>query len=122
MLGDAAYPLSDKLLIPYPGKNLPPDKDAFNFCLSQLRVSILVGQWVILWRPLRVQFAGRGDLITALFRLYNFLRDDQVQPIHQSEEDSELGLLHPQMTASDTLPDTFATTPKDMQKPTRSGC
>ena len=30
MLGDPAYPLSDKLSIPYPGKNRPPDKDAFN--------------------------------------------------------------------------------------------
>ena len=38
ILGDAAYPLSDQLLTPYPGKLLPPDKDAFNFFLSQLRV------------------------------------------------------------------------------------
>ena len=102
MLGDATYPLSDKFFIPYSGKNLPPDKDASNFFLGQLRVKIeqafgiLVGQWYNLWRPLWVQFAGRGDLITALFRLHNFLRDEQVQPIHRSEEDPELGLFRPQ--------------------------
>ena len=31
MLGDAAYPLSDQLLTPYPGKLLPRDQGAFNF-------------------------------------------------------------------------------------------
>lgn len=36
ILGDAAYPLSEKIMTPYPGKNLPPDKDSLNFHLSQL--------------------------------------------------------------------------------------
>lgn len=38
ILGDAAYPLSDKLLTPYPGKGLAPEYDSFNFHPSQLRV------------------------------------------------------------------------------------
>lgn len=127
MLGDAAYPLSDQLLTPYPGKKLTPNKDSFNFHLSQLRVKIeqsfgiLVGQWGILWKPLRVQFAGRGDLITALFHLHNFLRDEQVPPIEASEEDAESGLGRPELTVDDTLPEDFATTSKGMEKPTRSG-
>ncbi|CAB1114698.1 unnamed protein product [Ectocarpus sp. CCAP 1310/34] len=130
MLGDAAYPLSDHLLTPYPGRGLPLDKDAFNFYLSQLRVrieqafGILVGQWGILWKPLRVQFAGRCDLITALFRLHNFLRDEKVTPIHRSEEDAEVVQVRPHLLGDKTLPGTFSTTTKtteDAQKPTRSG-
>lgn len=101
MLGDAAYPLSDQLLTPYPGKLLPRDQDAFNFYLSQLRVKIeqafgiLVGQWGIWWRPLRVQFAGRSALVTALFRLHNYLRDENVMPVHMTEEDEESGRDRP---------------------------
>ncbi|CAN0449552.1 unnamed protein product, partial [Pylaiella littoralis] len=38
IIGDAAYPISEKLLTPYPGKDLPNGEDAFNFFLSQLRV------------------------------------------------------------------------------------
>lgn len=127
VLGDAAYPLSDHLLIPYPGKNLPPHMDAFNFYLSQLRVrieqayGIVVGQWGILWKPLRFQFAGRTDLITAIFHLHNFLRDEQVQPILPSEEDSESGRGRPDLSASDTLPARFTTASQENQKPTRSG-
>ncbi|CAB1110331.1 unnamed protein product [Ectocarpus sp. CCAP 1310/34] len=130
MLGDAAYPLSDHLLTPYPGRGLPLDKDAFNFYLSQLRVrieqafGILVGQWGILWKPLRVQFAGRCDFITALFRLHNYLRDEKVTPIHRSEEDAEVVQVRPHLLGDKTLPGTFSTTTKttkDAQKPTRSG-
>ena len=72
---DAMYPISDKLLTPHPGKSLPKDQDSFNFYLSQLRViieqsfGILVSTWGILWRPLSVGFAGRTDLIVALFHL-----------------------------------------------------
>ena len=60
ILGDAAYPLSEKIMTPYPGKNLPPDKDSLNFHLSQLRIKIeqtfgiVVATWGILRRPLRV--------------------------------------------------------------------
>ncbi|CAB1103509.1 unnamed protein product [Ectocarpus sp. CCAP 1310/34] len=127
VLGDAAYPLSDHLLTPYPGKLLPRDEDSFNFHLSQLRVKIeqaygiLVGQWGILWRPLRVQFAGRSALITALFRLHNYLRDEQVKPVHMSEEDTETGRDRPHLTENDTLPEDFQTTDTGVPKPTRSG-
>ena len=125
VLGDAAYPLSDQLLTPYPGKLLPRDQDAFNFYLSQLRVKIeqafgiLVGQWGILWRPLRVQFAGRSGLITALFRLHNFLCDEKVKPVHTSEEDGDSGCDRPKLTVEDTLPQEFQTTAR--AAPTRSG-
>lgn len=103
------------------------DQDAFNFYLSQLRVrieqafGIFVGQWGILWRPLRVQFAGRSGLATALFRLHNYLRDEQVKPLQTSEEDGDSGRDRPQMTEQETLPEEFQTTCRGAQKPTRSG-
>ena len=51
ILGDAAYPLSEKILTPYRGKGLSNGKDSFNFYPSQLRVKIeqsfgiLVSTW-----------------------------------------------------------------------------
>lgn len=123
ILGDAAYPLSEKLLTPYPGKGLDPGYDSYNFHLSQLRVKIeqsfgiLVSVWGILWRPLRVQFAGRTGLITALFHLHNFLRDERDEPINSSDEDENSGLNRPVLEANNTLPSVFHTVPA----PSRSG-
>lgn len=124
ILGDAAYPLSDQLLTPYPGKNLPLGEDSFNFHLSQLRVKIeqsfgiLVATWGILWRPLRVQYAGRTDLITALFHLHNFLRDENVKPVQLSDEDEESGRDRPELSKQRTLPPEWQ---GDQPKPSRSG-
>lgn len=125
ILGDAAYPISEKLLTPYPGKNLPAGEDAFNFYLSQLRVKIeqsfgiLVSTWGILWRPLRVQYAGRGDLITALFHLHNFLQDEKVAPVQIAEEDATSGRGRPALTSGRrTLPENWQTSEP---VPSRSG-
>lgn len=123
-LGDAAYPLSAKLLTPYPGKNLPPGEDSFNFHLSQLRCKIeqsfgiLVGTWGILWRPLRVQFSGRTDLIKALFHLHNFLRDEKVTPVQMEDEDEESGQGRPEVSPLGGLPPEWHT---DGPTPSRSG-
>lgn len=40
LVGDGAYPLSDYLMKPYPGKNLPTDKKVFNQRLSRGRVVV----------------------------------------------------------------------------------
>ena len=72
---DAAYPIIDKFLTPYTGKSLPNDLDSFHIYLSQLRAKIeqlfgiLVSTWGILWGPPSVGFAGRADLVVALFHL-----------------------------------------------------
>ena len=92
ILGDAAYPLSDHLLTPYPGQGLSPEKDSFNFHLSQLRVKveqsfgILVQRWRILWRPLRVAFDRRPKLIRALLHLHNFFIDEGSDLVDRDEE------------------------------------
>lgn len=40
IVGDAAYPSGDKVMVPWPGTGLPPNKDAFNFYQSQSRMPI----------------------------------------------------------------------------------
>lgn len=125
IIGDAAYPVGEKLLTPFPGRHLPAGKDSFNFHLSQLRVKIeqsfgiLVSTWGILWRPLKVQYAGRGDLIKALFHLHNFLQDEKVDPILSSEEDARSKRGRP------TLDPVTRTLPAEWQTsepaPSRSG-
>ena len=40
ILGDAAYPASDKVLVPFPGTNLSASQDAYNFYQSQCRMAI----------------------------------------------------------------------------------
>ena len=55
ILGDAAYPLSDKVLVPYTGSQRDDNsKDAFNYFLSQLRIRIEMsfGRLQIKWRLL----------------------------------------------------------------------
>eukprot|EP00903_Cladosiphon_okamuranus_P018816 g17307.t1 len=90
-LGDAAYPLNDQLLTPYPGKCLPAGEDSFNFHLSQLRVKIvqrygiLVGMWDILWRPLRVQFSGHMIEDLSNEDLVEMNSDEDVDEIEQGE-------------------------------------
>ena len=60
VLGDPAYTLSNKVLVPFTGSQREvPEKDSFNFHLSQLRIRIemafgrLVGKWRILRSPLQ---------------------------------------------------------------------
>lgn len=126
IIGDAAYPISDQLLTPYPGRNLLPGPDSFNFHLSQQRVKIeqsygvLVSQWGILWRRLAVQFSGRPDIITALFHLHNYLRDEQVVGVKPHEESEETGRGRPTLSVDGRLNRSFQN-PSSVPAPSRSG-
>ena len=54
LIGDMAYPCSNKLLTPYPGTNLSQRKIILNYYLSQIRVKIeqafgfMTNKWQIL--------------------------------------------------------------------------
>jgi len=122
ILGDAAYPLSDHLLTPYPGQGLSPEKDSFNLYLSQLRVKveqsfgILVQRWGILWRPLRVAFDRRPKLIRALFYLHNFCIDEGSDLVDRDEE-KKAKRLRPTTDDEGSLPDAFPTAkPKRLKR------
>jgi hypothetical protein len=58
---DEAYKCTDQELSPWKGRNLSPDKDAFNYYLSLHRqcieraFGILVNRFGIFWRPLKVK-------------------------------------------------------------------
>ena len=129
-IGDAAYPTSEKILTPYPGKSLPEDQDSFNFHLCQLRVKIeqsfgmLVSTWGILWRPLSKGFAGRTDLIVALFHMHNFCRDEQTKAIAAEEQDHETGKGRILLATGGILPPACKSAVQPAgpaAKPTRSG-
>ena len=82
VVGDAAYSLSERLMIPFTGVNKEdPHKDCLNFHLSQLRIRIemafgrLVGKFRILKRKLEGKMNSMSSIIMACARLHNFIID-----------------------------------------------
>ena len=69
---------------------------------------VLVQTWGILWKPLRVKFTGRADVVNAVFRLHNFLRDEGVQPI-TAEEAAWEQTGPPPLDRNGCLPEYFVT-------------
>ena len=76
-MGDEAYRSSNYMLTPWSGRNLPVDKDAFNFYQNRMRINIecafdfLVQRWGVLWRPLRIKTLKVPRVIMALLVLNN---------------------------------------------------
>ncbi|CAM9695148.1 unnamed protein product, partial [Hapterophycus canaliculatus] len=88
ILGDAAYPVSDPVLVPYPGTALTTSQDAFNMYKSQCRMAIeqpfgvMVRpprRWGILCRPMEVVLERFTLVVDAIVRLHNFCRDRMVE-------------------------------------------
>ena len=77
IVGDEAYRSSNSLLTPFSGKNLPRDKDSFNFYQSRMRIHIectfgeFVQRWGILWRPIRMSWRKVPRLLLCLMGLNN---------------------------------------------------
>jgi hypothetical protein len=86
---DAAYKCTEQELSPYKGKNLPEDKDAFNYYLSLRRQVIerafgmLVQRWGILWRPLRMNMEHIAQTVRVCCKLHNVCIDtfDHAGPV-----------------------------------------
>ena len=79
-VADAAYTLSENMLIPYTGVDrLDPAQDAFNYYLSQLRIRVEMafGRLVNKFRILSGKVGGSLDRVTAVLiacaRLHNFI-------------------------------------------------
>lgn len=81
-VGDAAYTVSDTLLIPFTGADRDVEQnDIFNFYLSQLRIRIemafglLVNRFRILKRPLEMSLEMNSKTIMACAMLHNYIID-----------------------------------------------
>ena len=79
---DEAYPCTEQEMSPWKGRNLPRERDAFNYYLSLHRqvieraFGLLVQRWGIFWRPLRLSMINRGVAVRVACRLHNVCVDD----------------------------------------------
>ena len=83
-MGDDAYADAEYLVTPWPGRNLPDDRDNFNYWQSRLRIVVecafgrLTKRFGCLWRPLSVHCSRVPALISALLKLHNYCGDSTV--------------------------------------------
>lgn len=79
--GDDAYVAGRRMLTPWPGRNLPWEKDAYNYWHSVSRTFVeqvfgqVVGRWGIFWRPLRFTLAVCNKILPVVAQRHNFLVD-----------------------------------------------
>ena len=91
--GDEAYDCTESVLTPWSGRDLPVDKDAFNFFLSSSRIHIeqsfgmLVARFGILRRAIETHYARVPKLIMALLRLHNVCVDARIGILRTDERD-----------------------------------
>lgn len=100
LVGDAAYPLADWLIKPFPQvQNMDNQQQLFNLALSQARVSIerafgvLKGRWRILLGKVNLEPSFASDVVIACSVLHNICqeRNEPIQEVHDpyTEEDNQ---------------------------------
>ena len=76
---DEAYKCTNQELCPWKGRNLPPEKDTFNYYLSLHRQVIErafgLARWGIFWRPLRFSQADINLIVRVCCKLHNLCID-----------------------------------------------
>ncbi len=92
LLGDAAYPLSEWLIKPFPQvKDIDHGQKMFNLALSQARVSIerafgtLKGRWRLLLGKVILEPSFAADVVVACSVLHNICQDRQ-EPCEDVED------------------------------------
>lgn len=91
IIGDSAYVKKKYMAVPLRGVRYDHE-DAYNFYLSQLRITIerafgsLVHRWAILRAPLVISVAKVSSLVLCLCKLHNFLIDE-------NENTNEVGAI-----------------------------
>ena len=77
LVGDAAYGANEVLLVPWRGRGLSKQRDAFNYFQSSQRIHIerafgmLVARWGVLWRPMRCTLERATHIVRACMVLNN---------------------------------------------------
>ncbi|KAI2492014.1 nuclease [Fragilaria crotonensis] len=79
LVGDAAYSVSEKMLVPFTGSQRSnANNDAYNFCLSQLRIRIemafglMSNKWRVLRTPLQTSLKMSAITLECCSKLHNF--------------------------------------------------
>lgn len=86
LVGDEAFPLTDYMMRPYPGKSgLTLEKCIYNYRLSRARrtsenvFAILASQWRILRRPIIAKVSNATKMVQAIVCLHNWMRKQDVE-------------------------------------------
>lgn len=101
IVADAAYALTEYVITPYEGRDLPQDKDAYNFWHSHYRINIecafglLQRRWGIFRRDMEVDTHRVGHVVKVCMLLHNLCLDENdhpVTPVHDSSQHFTYGL------------------------------
>ncbi|XP_073828608.1 uncharacterized protein isoform X2 [Musca autumnalis] len=111
-VGDAAFPLRDNLMRPYPGSFIPHDREVFNMRLSRARrtiensFGILTVRWRILLSNLYVSPDAAELIVKATVVLHNYLKvnDECYCPeIFAGDMDGKEGLWRNEIVTSNNI-------------------
>ncbi|XP_039966253.1 protein ALP1-like [Bactrocera tryoni] len=78
-VGDSSYPLKPNLMRPFPGRNLPADKEKYNRAFSKARehienaYGILANRWRVLQTTIHASPNNTEKIVLATILLHNFL-------------------------------------------------
>lgn len=115
IVGDAAFPLKENLMRPFPGKNLPHNQANFNKRQSKARCpientfGIAVARWRILKSPFCMLPESAENIVKAVVVLHNFVKKHnayQYSPPEFTDRFDDSGNLVPGewRTVTDPLP------------------
>lgn len=95
IVADCTYDRSRIVFTPQPGKLLSISKNCFNYRLSSARtiidqvLGVLVAEWAILWRALRVSLEKESQLIIVCCKVDSFIIDyaeNKTVPINEPSD------------------------------------
>ena len=111
IVGDNAYVKKKYMSVPHKGIVSLYD-DAYNFYVSQLRITIerafgvLVHRWAILRRPLNIPTEKVGPFVMALCRLHNYCIDEKERDADKTNrEDAEFSVRYMDAMLPSMLPE-----------------
>jgi hypothetical protein len=97
LIGDEAFGCEDQFLVPWGGRGIGSDKDAFNYHLSVRRqvieraFGILVRRWGVFHRPLTCAYKRWFLVATVAAKLHNVCIDNNVPVVPRHQKDVRVG-------------------------------